>query len=181
MRKTSILMAGLAALAISGSSASAMTLGLDTGWQYFTFAATGSTWSDNFTFTIANTAYFAVTDSFCAGDQFSFSVNGTYTGDTSIPFFDGTCNDGTTRTTDPDLAFSSSLWSSGELALAAGTYTITGSALASPFGAGGAYAQLSSTSRGGPVIQPPSVPLPASGVVLLAGLGGLAALRRRKV
>ena len=180
MKNFLVIAAGLAGLALSATSASALTLGLDTGWQSFSFAAVGSTWSDDFTFTIAGPAYFAVTDAYCAGDQFSFSINGSFVGNTSTPFYDGSCIDGSTRTTDPTFAYNSALWSSGEILLAAGVYTVTGTAIASPFGSGGAFAQLSSTDLGGSTIQPSTVPLPAGGLVLLGALGGLAALRRRK-
>ena len=168
----------LATAASMSTSASALSLGLDTGWQPFSFGDVGSSWSDDFTFTIAGPAYFAVTDAYCAGDLFAFAVNGTNIGNTSVPFYDGTCNDGTTRTTDPAFAYSSSLWSHGEIMLGAGTYTITGTTVLSPFGGGGAFAQLSSRSLGGPGIG--AVPVPAAGVLLLTAFGGFAALRRRK-
>lgn len=168
----------LASTACLSTSASALSLVVDSGWQAFSFGGVGSTWSDDFTFTISGPAYFAVTDAFCAGDQFAFAVNGTNIGNTSVPFYDGTCNDGTTRTTDPAFAYSSSLWSHGQVLLGAGSYTVTGTTVLSPFGSGGAYVQLSSTSLGGPGIG--SVPVPAAGVLLASAFGGVAALRRRK-
>ena len=176
-----MLCLALAGALCVGTSANATTLTLDDGWQPFSFSDGGSAWSEDFTFTLLDTAYFAVTDAFCAGDQFEFTVNGTVEGVTSVPFYDGTCT-GPTSTTDADAAFASSVWSSGEIELGAGDYTISGIAVLSPFGQGAAFVQLSSTSLGGPVIAPPTspVPLPAGGLLLVAGLGGMAALRRRK-
>ena len=167
----------LATAASLSTSASALSLGLDTGWQYFSFDGVGSAWSDDFTFTLSGPAYFAVTDAYCPGDQFSFKVNGTSIGNTSVPFYDGTCA-GSTYTDDPAFAYSSSLWSHGEIMLGAGSYTITGSTVLSPFSSGGAFAQLSSKSLGGPGIG--AVPVPAAGVLLATAFGGFAALRRRK-
>ncbi len=179
--KMNLLGLAVAGALVAGTSAHATTLTLDSGWQEFNFNQTGSVWSEDFTFTLLDTAYFAVTDAYCAGDQFEFSVNGTVEGVTSTPFYDGSCT-GPTATFDPDFAFASPLWSSGEIELGAGVYTLSGLATLSPFGGGGAFVQLSSTSLGGPVIEPPTpaVPLPASGILLIAGLGGMAALRRRK-
>ncbi len=164
--------------ALISTQASAIPLTLDGGWESFTFEEVGSTWSDDFTFTIASDAYFVVTDAFCAGDRFSFSVNGMSAGNTSVPFFDNTCT-GPTFTSDPDFAFASPNWSSGELLLGAGSYTVTGSALESPFGSGGAFAQLTSTSVGGPPITPDPVSAPATMLLVLGGLGALSLSRRK--
>ncbi|MFT5283267.1 MAG: hypothetical protein ACJAU4_000948 [Glaciecola sp.] len=164
--------------ALISTQASAIPLILDGGWQSFGFEEVGSSWSDNFTFTIASDAFFVVTDAFCVGDRFSFFVNGISAGNTSLPFFDGTC-DGPTNTNDPDFAFASSDWSSGELLLGAGSYTITGTALDSPFGVGAAYAQLTSNSVGGPPITPDPVSAPATMLLVLGGLGALSLSRRK--
>lgn len=178
MKKNTTAIAALIAGLAFATGANATALTVDAGWSFFSFASAGSAWSDEFTFTLTDTAYFVVTDAFCAGDQFSFSVNGTYQGETSTPFYDGTCT-GPTQEDDPDLAFSSSYWSSGEIELTAGSYTITGLTVLSPFGGGGAYAQLSSTSLGGTPITP-SVPLPAGGLMLISAAAGLGLMRRRK-
>lgn len=173
-----IALATALSTALISTQVSAIPLTLDGGWESFTFEEVGSVWSDDFTFTIASDAYFVVTDAFCAGDRFSFSVNGMSAGNTSIPFFDGTC-DGPTLTTDPDFAFASPNWSSGELLLGAGSYTVTGTAVDSPFGAGGAFAQLTSTTVGGPPITPDPVSAPATMFLVLGGLGALGLSRRK--
>lgn len=181
MIKKALLSSALvfACSAAIATSASAITLGLDTGWQSFEFGGVGSSWSDNFSFTLAGPAFFTVADAYCAGDQFSFSVNGVAAGVTSTPTSNDSCS-GIYSVSDPDDALASSLFSSGELALLAGSYTITGQTIVSPFGSGGAFVQLSSASLGAPVIGPSAVPLPAGGLLLASGLFGVAALRRRK-
>lgn len=171
------LAAALSTAMVSGQ-VSALPLTLDGGWESFSFEADGSPWSEDFTFTIASDAFFVVTDAFCAGDRFSFAVNGMDAGLTSVPFFDGTCT-GPTFSDDPDFAFASPNFSSGELLLGAGSYTVTGTAVDSPFGSGGAFAQLTSTSVGGPPITPDPVSAPATMLLVLGGLGALGMARRK--
>lgn len=174
------ILAAAACASTIASSASAIALSVDGGWQSFSFADGGSVWSDDFTFTLTGPAVFAVTDAYCAGDRFSFSINGGAPLLSSVPFYDGTCISGTTRTTDPDFALASSIWSSGEILLTdPGAYTITGLAVESPFGSGGAFVQLSSTSVGAETLTPAAVPLPAAGWLMVAGLGGLGLMRRK--
>ncbi|MGJ8611666.1 MAG: VPLPA-CTERM sorting domain-containing protein [Octadecabacter sp.] len=164
-----------AILAVAGTAASAAPLTLDAGWSSFDFEDVGSAWSETFTFTIASNAFFAVTDAYLSGDQFQFFVDGVSAGVTSAP-----TSQGDQISDSWDLAYADSRWSSGELELTAGTYEISGLTTLSPFGSGSAAVQLSSTSLGGPTIQPSAVPIPAAGFLLFGALGGLAAFGRRK-
>jgi len=151
-------------------------LTLDDDWTTFLFGDVGSSWSDSFTFTIASTAYLAVTDAFLSGDRFEFFSNGVSLGLTSAP-----TTQGDDIGNDYAAAFTDARWSSAEAIFAAGSYTITGLTIDSPFGSGGAAIQLSSQSLGGPSFEPVNpIPLPAAGWLLLGALGGLVGLGRRR-
>lgn len=165
-------LAGCAAVILTATSAAASVLTLDSGWQEFDFGGFGSSWSTNFTFTLDDTAYLSVTDAFLSGDIFLVYSNAVLLGATSIVL-----PNGASTFDDYDTAFFSPDFSSTSFELAAGSYDITGLTIASPFGSGGAAIQLSTAP-----LTPASVPLPAGMPLLLAGLGaiGLVAKRRRK-
>jgi len=175
-RLTSCLIAII--FGMTTTSASAGLLTLDGGWQTFSFADAGSSWSESFTFTIEDDAWLAVTDAFLSGDQFEFFADGISFGLTSNPTSFNEQISG-----DYDAAFADSGWSSAEIMFSAGTYEITGLTVLSPFGSGGAAIQLSSTSLGGPSFEQPSVavPAPQMGLLMLAGFIGWAASRRRNI
>lgn len=171
-----VAVAAILAVTAVPQKAEAIPLVLDGGWQEFTFGGVGSTWSDSFTFTALSTVYLAVTDAFLSGDRFQFFANAVSIGLTSAP-----TTQGDQIGSNYDAAFADARWSSGQAALGPGSYTITGLTVASPFGAGGAAIQLSSQALDGPIFDPtPPIPLPAAGWLMIAGLGGLAALRRRR-
>lgn len=176
-RKTIVGLAATGLLWAGISSASAAILELDTGWQSFEFAPAGSDWSESFEFTISDGAWFAVTDGFLSGDQFELFANGVSLGLTSAPTAEVV-----QIANDWDNAFADSRWSSAEVFLGAGSYLITGSTILTPFGGGLAAVQLSSSSLGGPSFEPPPgttpVPTPATGILMISALFGLAASRR---
>ena len=157
--RMSLVALSVATALCSTVPAQAAVLVLDGGWQTFTFGAPGSSWSDSFTFTITESALLKVTDAFQAGDQFEVTIDDgtTLVLPTSVPtglgeqIFD-----------DYDTAFASPLWSSLGLELSAGTYTITGTTLLSPFGSGGAAIELESLA---------AIPEPATWALLIGGVG----------
>jgi hypothetical protein len=176
MLKSMALATTLVAATLAGAErASAIALTLDGPWESFSFSGDGSVWSDNFTFTVApgESAFFQVTDAFLSGDRFEFFENGVSLGLTSAP-----ATLGDQIGADPDGAFADPRWSSGQAQFFEGSYTITGIAVNSPFGSGGAFARLVSTDPGGPPIGG-VVPLPAAGWRLLGGIGCLAFVRKR--
>jgi hypothetical protein len=99
-----------------------------------------------------------VTDGYFQGDQYEvFNLLGSI-GSTSVPVT--TCAN---VLNDWDTAFADAGWSSGSFSLSAGVYSITGVAIASPFG-GGAGALRVDVS---------AVPLPAAIWLFGTGLLGL--------
>lgn len=156
--------AALAALtALPAAAATAVPV--DGGWLAVYFGNVGSGFSDEpFTFTLTRAATLKVTDAFADGDQFEIFNFGASLGLTSTP-----TNDGANVGGDFDAAFADARWSSGMWALGAGSYSITGLTILSPYGGGEAALMVASSD----------VPLPAAGLMLMTGLAGIAALRRR--
>ena len=153
------------AAAATGTPAQATAISVGDGWHAFDFGGEGSSWSDDFSFTISQPTYLRVTDAWQAGDQ--FDVTGL--GPTSVPTGLGDQIFG-----NPYPAFNdpAGRWSRAVFLLAAGVYDITGTVLVSPFGSGTGYVQLVS-----------AVPLPAALPLVgfaLAGLGGIGRRLRRR-
>ncbi|MER2520080.1 MAG: hypothetical protein ABTQ34_05255 [Bdellovibrionales bacterium] len=165
----SLLGAVTAAIAILAmapqAQAASIAIGVDNLWHDFTFGGQGSSWSDNFTFTLSAPAYLKVTDAFNSGDQFSVYNFAAFLGNTSVP------TNGSDLGANYDAAFASALFSHASFLLGPGTYDISGFATLSPFGGGRAAVQLSS------VPLPAALPLLAMG---LAGLGGAGFMRKKK-
>jgi hypothetical protein len=161
------LAAGVAlAVAMAAGAAQASTpLVLDAGWSQFSFGGVASSFSTDYSFTLAGPAVLKVTDAYLDGDQFDITINGVDQGPTSTPV-----NDGTTVDSDFDAAFASPKFSHAAYNLGAGTYDVTGTVVQSPYGGGGAGIELSSPVAG--------VPEPATwGMMILGFLGLGAALR----
>jgi hypothetical protein len=144
------------------------------GWQAFYFGDAGSAWLDapvfddaaqsaQFELTLDRAALLQVTDAGFAGDRFEVIANGVRLGFTSA----ATAGD-TDAGLDYDATFASPDWSHGSWLLAAGTYTITGIASESAFGAGLGALRVA------------EVPEPTTVAMLLTGLGLLGAKRRSR-
>lgn len=157
-------------LFLAAGAAQAGTITVGGAWQEFSFDGVGSSWSDTFTLVTAGPVELKVTDAFLSGDRFDVSVfDGFATTSflTSLPTTSGDQID-----SDYDAAFADARWSSGSIILGAGSYTISGTAVLSPFGGGGAAIRADR-------VDP--VPLPSSALMGLGLLGGIGiTLRLRK-
>lgn len=169
------LLAAGCVLGLAVSASEAATLGVNSGWSTFGFGTAGSSWDTTYSFTLASSAWLLVTDYQFAGDIFTVSVNGltllTSIVDTSgAPEYDFTA------------AYLSQDFSSLTALLGPGSYTISGTAAASPYTEGdGAIALFTALPDASLVVPDLNViPLPASGLMLLGGLGLAGLLTRRK-
>jgi len=149
--------------AVTGTPAHATAISVGDGWHPFDFGGVGSSWSDDFSFTLSAPAYLKVTDAFLSGDRFDVTGLGLTSIPTSVGDSIGGDADGAYN--DPAGRWSHRLWY-----LAAGVYDITGTVIVSPFGSGTGYAQLVATS---------AVPLPAALPLFGAALAGFGAIGRR--
>ena len=140
----------------------AATLTQDAGWPTFLFGRTGSIWDTTFTFTTTDTTRLTVTDAFLSGDRFDVLSSGSSLGLTSA-----TSDSGTQIWNDYDTAAADARWSTGIYTLLASTYSITGTAIISPFRAG----------RG--AIRLDAVPVPAAVWLMGSALLGLMGLSRK--
>lgn len=156
----SIIAAGILAfglLSVEGGHANATAITVGSGWQPFLFRDIGSSWDQDFTFTLTKAATLKVTDVFSSGDQFVIEDGGLPLGMTSVPGSIGA------YTADYDVAFASTDFSHAAFNFGPGSYDISGRVLQSPYGGGGAAVELVST-----------VPLPASAPMFGAALLALA-------
>ena len=190
-------------LAVAATGASAATMHLDSKLpqSFNTGASYGNVWNKTFDFTVAQgtTAYLTVFDFFKSGDQFVVSVNGEDVGTTSTPGIGGKITDDSSlmkaeRRDNYLTVFDNDLFSSGEIVLTGGDYSVTGSLFASPRAESTGRIWLTSESLGAAPLtafsQPTApavpgttslsaVPLPAAGWMLIAALGGLGLMRRK--
>ncbi len=136
----------------------------NSGWVTFSFGGVGSSFSgEPFTFTLTHGGKLTVTDAFNDGDRFEIFDFGSSLGLTSVPTATGV-----DIGNDYDLGAVDPRYSTGMWMLGAGSYSITGIMIDSPYGGGGGALRVD------------QVPLPAAGLMLLTGLAGIAGLRRRK-
>lgn len=147
---------------IPSLSASAVTV--NAGWYGFCFGAPGSsitagcqndatagTAGDPVTFTATGSVLFDITDAFEKGDTFNVNINSgamVFTTPT-VPI------DSSGAVTDPNVAFADPTYSHSSVLLGPGAYSINVTDATSPFGDGGAYLQVVSTTTATP--EPNSV------------------------
>ena len=168
------LVALIAAAALGSASAAPVALTADGTWFDFVVGDVGDAWRSpldgdpiSFTLTSASTFTLRVVDVGFAGDRVDVLLGGSSVLGTTA---DVPVDDSVFAFT-PDEAFAApGTWSQGTWALAAGTYSFTGTATASPFG-GGAWA-----------ISALAAPIPEPGIwsLMLGGLALVAATARRR-
>ncbi len=164
-----MIKAALLATTLIGGSAQAAVLAPGV-WTTFFFEGDGSTLVDvdtndtSYTFSLSAPTLLKITDAFVIGDVFQLTINGVLQDPTGPFDLDGPFTD------DPDVAYAGTTYSHAGYLLGPGDYTVTGIALLSPTGGGGAFIQLAG-----------AVPEPATWGLMIAGFGlvGVAARRRR--
>lgn len=169
MKNVSIKALAVAAALVATGPVRAATLNVDSGWSDFAFGAVGTTATKTFDFTIVKKAFLTVADGFFSGDRFEVFANAISLGQTSAPV-----NGGNFVKNNFDAAAASSSFSSGRFLLGPGTYTVSfdvTEVTSSPKGRNNIGAVRLDTA---------AVPVPASGIMLLAGLGAAALFGRRR-
>jgi hypothetical protein len=115
------------------------------GWSVFAHGAVGSSWDRTFDFTLTAPAILRVTDVLCLGDQYNVTDNGASLGNTSVPDNEYPLCD--ISTGDPDVAFADSRWTSGWWVLSPGSHSISGTAIQTPWPAGGGYVRVDNVAN----------------------------------
>ena len=144
------VLVGAAVALIATPSGAAPTNGasptlVNSGWRGFSWDEGGT--AGPFTVTTETTTYLIVVDSYCRGDQFSVSDNGSVIGETSSVPVDPECDDVPFRD-GPVESFLDPTYSSAEFTLGPGTHTITLDVIVNPFAGGGAFIGFGFTPRG---------------------------------
>lgn len=178
----------LALASITGAHATTLEASTDGNWNVFDIADViaadgGLGWIDitdgsalSFSFTVAagQMGSLTVVDAGFAGDTFNLTLNGSALAPTSAAVSSFAAN---TTVFDFDEALANADYSRGVYALTAGSYTLTGSLASSVFDDLGS--PLNSTVGAFKVDVSP-VPLPATALLMLNGLGALALVMRRR-
>ncbi|MEM1381680.1 MAG: VPLPA-CTERM sorting domain-containing protein [Pseudomonadota bacterium] len=164
MKKSITLAATAAALFASANAAPV----LDGGWFGDQIDDVGiNSASSPYVFTLTNDAFFRITDAFIPGDDLVVNNNGSLLFDpgfAAFPMGFGDNIDADTPWTDMDFE-------SGEILLTAGMYSITVQGDGAAGLPAGFFVRLDSASE---------IPVPAAAPLMLAGLGAIAARRRKK-
>jgi len=150
---------------VQSANAATVPITVDGEWHGFSFGSADSPWDTLFTFTLTGTATMTVTDAYLSGDQFEVFNFGDSIGLTSMPTTQGS------GTSDFDYAAANPQWSTGVWVFGPGSYSISGIAVLSPYGSGGAGLMLESGGS--------AVPLPGAVWLLGSGLLGLAGFRKK--
>lgn len=159
------------AIAALSLNAHAIDISTDGSWVEFDFGSVNSAIYDlytedtSFNFSLSQAGILRVVDLGFSGDQFSIFANGNALGLTSSPLAQDVSEE---PVFEIGSALADNRFSQGTWNLVAGSYTITGIAALSPEGSG--FGAMSVTA----------VPEPESWAMLLAGLGVLGAIVRRR-
>lgn len=183
MKKAVLAATAAALLVFVPQSASADPILLDQ-WYTFVFGGTGSSFASgtggtlgvnpasisapdpSWTFTLAQAGSLTVIDGFSSGDQFQITNFGSAIGITSAASTGSDCSN------DITACLNNAAMSQGTFNLAAGDYSISGTALTSPFGGGAAFFRVSSVA---------GVPEPGTWAMMLLGFGAMGfSLRRNR-
>ncbi|MGQ0612779.1 MAG: PEP-CTERM sorting domain-containing protein [Planctomycetaceae bacterium] len=169
------LLAGLvtAALGALAQPAAADPLTVDGGWHRFDFGATGTFLVPDYTFALPGFGLLTITDYLHAGDQFAVTDFGVPLGNTSLPTAVGDYE------SNPDLAVADPRWSSGTWLLGPGSYSIGGTAILSPYGAGSGALRVDTVIRQVEPTPDPA-PEPATMLLLAGAITGYGVRRRRR-
>jgi PEP-CTERM motif len=154
-----LLLAAAAAVAFTAMPASAATVVVGGGWTTFSFGGVGSALTKGgdsvFTFSVPRNAVLKITDAFLVGDIFKLTINGNVQANTSTP------GSGPSLGSNYEGAFNSGYYSTGLYSLAAGNYSVSGIATASPFQSGGGALRVDLAG----------VPEPSTWAMLILGFG----------
>lgn len=183
---TKFLASATLAIAAMSSAHAATSIIADNAWHEFDVdsyvsQSGGTEWIDyidgsalTFTFTLANAAYLRVVDAGFAGDSFDFVLNGSNYSSSAVPQTEYNNNPANAGTNFDAAWADSANFSSRQVLLSAGTYTLTG------------MLNQSMTLDGSPLnatvgaVQIAAVPEADTYAMLLAGLGLMGLLARRR-
>mgnify|MGYP003574543731 FL=1 len=169
MKNKFVLLCLITFLLCTFSTAGAESLGLNSGWQTFTWTHPDNYrnkiyWDQTFEFTLSNPAVLTVTDAYEKGDRWTIFNYGASLGETPwVP-------KSTVSTADYDVAASDPTWSTDTFELTPGTYQITGKHRTNAYGNSSGGIRLDGVAH---------TPIPGTLWLFGPGVVGLAALRKR--